>query len=386
MNPFIYIENKEHFHAQRAKGIGSSDIPVLAGLYKHWDKSPVTLWMEKTGRSEAFQGNDRTKWGNHLEPLVLREFLAKRGKDTTGQVMADHHMRNKPYGKNGIEILTSCQHPDYPFAVAHADMINTKGDYFINCNKCNTLNEIEPSMSAPCIGEDCQNIIESPAEAIPYIVEAKTSGFYAGKRREANDFGWDKDIKGEGGIPAAVYLQIQYQMFVYGIEATWAAVLIDTADYNEYGLIHANKNIQEKILAMVANFWECIQKDQPPKPLIFKDLSLLFPKNKKTTKIISGSQLDEVLLMKDEKKRRETIIKKNKDKIDKIKTAVGAIIGEDEVLGTPEGKTIGKLTRIDGRKTVSTSAANIKKFPDIYKSLEDNKLIKHGDDYSKLSF
>ena len=121
MNPFIYIESDAHFHAQRAKGIGSSDIPVLAGLFRQWNKSPVTLWMEKTGRAEAFQGNEKTKWGNHLEPLVLREFLANRGKDIAGQVMADHHMRSKTYGKNGIEIHTSCQHPDYPFAAGYAD-------------------------------------------------------------------------------------------------------------------------------------------------------------------------------------------------------------------------------------------------------------------------
>jgi len=386
MNPFIYIENQEHFHAQRAKGIGSSDIPVLAGLYKHWNKSPVTLWMEKTGRAESFQGNNKTKWGNHLEPLVLREFLYNRKKEKTGDIMAEHHARNNPYGKNGIEILTSCQHPEYEFAVAHADMINTRGDYFINCPKCGTLNEIEPGHSAPCIGEDCQEIIETPAEAIPYIVEAKTTGYYAGKRRDSSDFGWSKEIKGEGGIPAATYLQMQYQMFVYDIPATWAAVLIDTSDYNEYGLIYANKRIQEKILAMVANFWDCIQKDCPPKPITFKDLGLLFPNQKKTTKIISGGQLDDVLLMKDEKKRLEGINKKNDAKIDEIKTAVGAIIGEDSVLGTPDGKTIAKISTIDGRKTISASKENQKKFPDIYKSLEENNLIKQGEGYKKLSF
>ena len=90
--------------------------------------------------------------------------------------------------------------------------------------------------------------------------------------------------------------------------------------------------------------------------------------------------------MKDEKKRLEAINKKNDTKIDEIKTAVGAIIGEDEILGDPEGHTIGKLLRMNGIKTISASKENIKKFPDIYKSLEENNLIKQGTDYQQLRF
>ena len=69
-----------------------------------------------------------------------------------------------------------------------------------------------------------------------------------------------------------------------------------------------------------------------------------------------------------------------------IKTAVGAIIGEDSVLGTPEGKTIGKIITIAGRKTISASAENIKKYPDLYKSIEEKNLMKQGEDYKKMSF
>ena len=55
--------------AERAKGIGSSDAAAVMGLSPFL--TPYELWMQKTGRSEGFAGNEATKRGDILEPAIL---------------------------------------------------------------------------------------------------------------------------------------------------------------------------------------------------------------------------------------------------------------------------------------------------------------------------
>jgi len=47
MNKYSKIKD---FHASRATGVGSSDIPILAGLSKRYGSTTLTLWQEKTGQ------------------------------------------------------------------------------------------------------------------------------------------------------------------------------------------------------------------------------------------------------------------------------------------------------------------------------------------------
>jgi len=52
----------------RSKGIGASDVAPLMGFTRY--KSLFQLWAEKTGIAEPFAGNEHTRRGNLLEPLV----------------------------------------------------------------------------------------------------------------------------------------------------------------------------------------------------------------------------------------------------------------------------------------------------------------------------
>jgi putative phage-type endonuclease len=60
---------------QRRKSIGSSDAAVVLGLSKY--RSRYDLWLEKTGRTEGFQGNESTERGEFLEDGILK-WAAKR--------------------------------------------------------------------------------------------------------------------------------------------------------------------------------------------------------------------------------------------------------------------------------------------------------------------
>jgi len=62
----------------RDKGIGGSDVASVLGISK-W-KSPIQLWMEKTGRSPKQPDNNTFKRGRALEPVVLEEYTTQTGR------------------------------------------------------------------------------------------------------------------------------------------------------------------------------------------------------------------------------------------------------------------------------------------------------------------
>ena len=77
--PTVYTPGNEHAASMkyRSKGIGGSDVASVLGISK-W-KSPVQLWMEKTGRAESAPDNNTFRRGRALEPIVLDEYTAQTG-------------------------------------------------------------------------------------------------------------------------------------------------------------------------------------------------------------------------------------------------------------------------------------------------------------------
>lgn len=61
----------------RKSGIGGSDASVVCGINRY--KSPVELWMEKTGRQPHQEAGESAYWGTQLEPLVRDEFTKRTG-------------------------------------------------------------------------------------------------------------------------------------------------------------------------------------------------------------------------------------------------------------------------------------------------------------------
>jgi putative phage-type endonuclease len=104
--PKILISTKDLSHEEwlkwRAKGIGGSDASVVCGLNRY--KSPVELWMEKTGQIEPKAAGEAAHWGTMLEPLIRNEFTERTGL----QIKQEHAI---------------LQHSEYPFMLANLDGI-----------------------------------------------------------------------------------------------------------------------------------------------------------------------------------------------------------------------------------------------------------------------
>lgn len=84
----------------RQKGLGGSDAAVVCGLSRY--KSPIELWLEKTGRVEPKEAGEAAYWGTVMEPIIRNEF-----EQRTGMI---------------VELESSIlQHSEYPFMLANLD-------------------------------------------------------------------------------------------------------------------------------------------------------------------------------------------------------------------------------------------------------------------------
>ncbi len=311
MNNFTQIGD---FHGERAKGVGSSDIPVLMGLTKHYSgggiKTPLDLWEAKTGRSERWSGNQKTFFGNELEPIICGAFIGRHFKDYKAgrRVKIDKIMERALTQIDDIGTVhhtTECRMPEYPWAIAHVDMIITTGD-----------------------------------NLDPFIVEAKSHSFFAARRKDDPNKGYEHKSNTADDIPLSIRCQIQWQMMCYDIPSAYVAPLIDTNDFRIYGPIKSQPRQQEKMLARGKLFWDCVVADQPPKPETWGDVLKIFPDMTGETVIISGEILDGALKIKDEAKHERAKKSKTDKKLKELQTAMGLLLQGGDVLSDMEGKQI----------------------------------------------
>lgn len=81
MNAIATINmSREDWLEARKSGIGGSDVAALLGISKY--KSPVALWLEKTGMVEPEDLSEKESiyWGNTLEEVVAKEFERRTRK------------------------------------------------------------------------------------------------------------------------------------------------------------------------------------------------------------------------------------------------------------------------------------------------------------------
>jgi hypothetical protein len=372
MHDFTTFQTQDEFHEHRRATIGSSDIPVLAGLFLRNGKTPYSLWEEKTGRREGFAGNEATWWGHvHEEAVLYRWVLDTYGEDAAyefRQGRISNAQQVKRYdlttgaALHDLWSYTQFQHPDYPWATCHPDLLDLTSH--------------------------------------PHIQEAKSTGFFASVRSEDHIKGYDRADSFLGGVPLSVYLQVQWQLFVAGItpeEGTaGVSALIDTSDYRAYGPDTADPRTQEKLLALAERFWWHVQADTPPKPMTWEDVQRLWPIAEDSaavypldfrfeTEELETGALGEATLADLLAEREKVAARKKADaeRLDEIRNAVGMLMGENRVLQTPEGQVI--ATRSDQtRESLSVSALGDHD-PDLVERLREAGVIKETS-FSKINF
>lgn len=104
--------SREEWLQWRCRGIGGSDVSVLAGINKF--KSVYELWMEKTGQIETAETeSENAHFGSVLEEVVKKEFMERTGL----KVRAKHMLM---------------QSEEHPYMIGDFDgVINDNGEFYI---------------------------------------------------------------------------------------------------------------------------------------------------------------------------------------------------------------------------------------------------------------
>src|SRR5690349_21449797 len=55
------------------RGVGASSAAAAGGVSEY--RSPLDAWLEATGRVAPFSGNERTRWGQVLEPVIRAHYV-----------------------------------------------------------------------------------------------------------------------------------------------------------------------------------------------------------------------------------------------------------------------------------------------------------------------
>jgi putative phage-type endonuclease len=77
----------------RAVNVGGSESSVAIGLNPY--ESSVELWLKKRGELPEFAGNEPTKWGQRLEPLVRQEYAEQTGRVVRLPSDTLHHSKHE---------------------------------------------------------------------------------------------------------------------------------------------------------------------------------------------------------------------------------------------------------------------------------------------------
>ena len=182
----------------RKGGIGSSDAAAAVGLNPY--KSPLELWLEKTGQDQDLpktSPNDESSpayWGSLLEPIVAAHYTKRTGRKVR-------------------RINAVLQHPSQRWMLANIDR-EILGDESVQ------------------------------------ILECKTAGLNGARL-------WKE------GVPEYVQLQVMHQLAVTGKRAAEVAVLICGQELQIHR-IERDEQMIAQLIALERAFWNHVESGQPP--------------------------------------------------------------------------------------------------------------------------
>jgi len=85
------IEDRAAWLEQRRTGIGGSDAAAVLGISK-W-RTPLSVWLDKTGQADAVEENDSMRWGTLLEPVIRQEYAQRTGREIVMPGLIRHPQR-----------------------------------------------------------------------------------------------------------------------------------------------------------------------------------------------------------------------------------------------------------------------------------------------------
>lgn len=256
----------QDFSVDRTHYIGGSDIGAILGLSAF--RTPLEVWMEKTGKAEPKPDSLPLRFGSFAESFVASEYAR-----TTGfELMQDE---------------STHIHPGHSFMSAHIDR-------FVLSDKDNPL----------------------PTR----ILECKTANPFA--RGQWGDVGTDQ-------VPMSYLCQCIWYLAITDIDKADLAVLFGNSDFRIYE-ITKDKELEKLVLEKAEHFWhEHVVKDIPPPAHTEHDCQILFSKGS-SAKIVQANP--EILAIHQRCHHLNQEIEIRETELSNMKQALMSHMGEAETL------------------------------------------------------
>ncbi len=296
----------EQFHLDRLTGLGGSDMAAILGLSQY--RTPVAVWLEKTGREAPQESTLQMRFGTMAEQFVAEEYCAATGR----QVQRFNPM---------------LRHADCPMVIGHVDRL--------------------------VIPDGAKRAAHQREIRTDRLLECKTASAFAASGGEWGPAGTDE-------IPPAYLIQCATYLALTGCQYADLAALFGNQELRVYNL-RRDRDLEQEILRRAAEWWrKHIENDMAPEPQSEADVRLLFPRDNQR-EIEADAEIAESVAhlswVKEQIKALEADEQLHRDK-------VAAFIGEAAVLRY-QGETLAtyKAAR-DGSKTDWKTVAQAMKAPD----------------------
>lgn len=256
----------QDFTVDRTKYIGGSDIGAILGLSKF--KSPLEVWMEKTGKAGNSKDSLPLRFGSFAESFVASEYSRATGY----QLLHDE---------------SAHIHSSYAFISAHIDRF----------------------------------VMGKSEDKLPSrILECKTANAFA--KSEWGQVGSDE-------VPMTYLAQVAWYQAITGICKADLAVLFGNSDFRIYQ-IERDKALEELIIQKAVHFWnEHVLKDIPPPPNTEADCQILFSKSDSNLKAEASQEIFELSKQLEALNKQITLYE---DKASVIKQSLMNTMGQAESL------------------------------------------------------
>lgn len=256
---------------ERANYIGASDTSTILGLNKY--KTPLELWLEKTGQKELddLSDNESVHFGNVLEDIVAQEYARRN---------------NAKVQRRNSRVISQ----DFPFMSALLDRV--------------VVGEKRP-------------------------LEIKTTHEMLGS--QWGDVGTD-DIPDHPLVQVMHQMIVLKTSIWPELESADVAVLIGGNKYRDYTVAY-DADLAGVIIEQNRAFWNCVETMTPPEIKTVGDVELLYPID--NGKFIAATEQDAEALARLARLTKDA--KAFTDEIDEIKAAMKKRILGASGIDDPQG-------------------------------------------------
>ena len=374
------------FEKSREKKIGASDIPALiphplrpTESLAGYGQTAITLYEEKIGVRPRTPAGFSAAMGHYLEPIILREFI----NDVLDKKVADEFY--KGYMENELALMSGLWKPaslynktqfyhhteaTTEYGVAHADCVYEPPSV--------RAGNWEVKIADSDLTVDLSKL---------FLIQAKSAQYWATLRRDDRFSGYDFSMSEWQGIPLKHYMQMQYEMSLYGADVSYLVLLYNTSE-KHYWQVKANKKHQASLLETAELMKKCIDKKKPPRELAMNatDIRKLYPDIKEDFTELIGDELTRAIDIAKEYNKAVAQEKIWKEKKEDAENAIAILLKDqrrirglvdDKMQTIAEWKSTGGFEKIKALKEIKSE------YSDIYEYLKNNEMIEFANSNEK---